>query len=136
MPIAVAGAAHDDPALAVSAPQLQEMLQARARGDLDFDLVDIRQPEEYSVGHIEGSRLVPMGTISVDPAPPDPAPTDPGVPDQVALPRDRDIVITCRSGARSGRLLDRLVAAGYGRVKQLDGGVIAWQREVDPSMGV
>ncbi|SCQ71697.1 Molybdenum cofactor biosynthesis protein moeB2 [Propionibacterium freudenreichii] len=147
MPIAVAGAAHDDPSLAVSALQLHEMLQARARGELDFDLVDIRQPEEYSVGHIEGSRLVPLGTISVDPAPlgtilagpahsVDPVPMDPGVPDQVALPRDRDIVITCRSGARSGRLLDRLVAAGYGRVKQLDGGVIAWQREVDPSMGV
>ncbi|MFC2690500.1 MAG: HesA/MoeB/ThiF family protein, partial [Propionibacterium freudenreichii] len=47
MPIAVAGAAHDDPSLAVSALQLHEMLQARARGELDFDLVDIRQPEEY-----------------------------------------------------------------------------------------
>ncbi len=75
-------------------------------------LIDVRQPDEYRAGHIKGAQLIPL--------------------DQLAgklqtLPRDRQIVCVCRSGARSGAATRQLKAAGFDTLN-LNGGMMAWQR--------
>jgi molybdopterin/thiamine biosynthesis adenylyltransferase/rhodanese-related sulfurtransferase len=80
----------------------------------DVVLIDVREPYEWNQGHLEGARHVPMGQLhrSLD-----------------AIPRDRDVVLYCRSGSRSAHALEMLRGAGYHRAKHLKGGILAWQRE-------
>jgi rhodanese-related sulfurtransferase len=53
-----------------------------------------------------------------------------------SLPRDSEIVVYCRSGSRSANVQHYLLNNGFTKVKNLAGGLIAWAREVDPSMKV
>jgi len=87
----------------------------------DYVLVDVREPVEWNTGHLDGALHIPMQQI----------PTR-----TTEIPRDRDVVIYCRSGARSARVQQFLQSEGYTRVKNLTGGVIAWRRDVDPSFTV
>lgn len=50
------------------------------------------------------------------------------------LPKDREIVIHCRSGARSAMACMQLAGLGFGQLYNLEGGILAWAREIDPSM--
>ena len=72
--------------------------------------VDVREPEEWQAGHVDGSLWIPLGELQARAA---------------ELPRDRPLVIVCRSGARSGYAADALVAAGYD-ASNLAGGLHAW----------
>jgi rhodanese-related sulfurtransferase len=73
-------------------------------------LLDVRQPDEWEAGHAPGARLLPLREV----------------PDSLAsLPKDRRIVAVCRSGARSGRATEFLVAQGFD-VVNLAGGMQAW----------
>ncbi len=94
-------------------------LAARMEAGDDFDLIDVREPNEWEIAHLEGARLVPMGTL-----------------DQVltSLNRAREVVLYCRSGARSGKAAARLYAAGFQRVWNLTGGILRWSDDVDPSV--
>ena len=84
------------------------------RGD-DFDLLDVREPCRVGCGHVEGARLVPLGTLaSVLPQ----------------LDRDRDIVVMCQSGGRSARAARQLRDAGFARITNMTGGMARWQRDV------
>lgn len=76
-------------------------------------LVDVREASEFSgeLGHIEGAELVPLATIATAAA---------------SWPRDRDIVVICRSGGRSGRAAAQLVSMGFTRIINMTGGMIAW----------
>jgi len=94
--------------------QLKERLD---RGDA-LVLLDVREPHEWEICRIDGARLVPMRTV------PEHAGT---------LPHDRDIVVHCRSGARSARVAEWLHAQGFERVYNLAGGILAWIDTVDPS---
>ncbi len=78
-------------------------------------LIDVREPHEYvgELGHIEGAELVPLGTI---------AGTASG------WEREKDIVMICRSGARSAQASRNLVAMGFTRVMNLRGGMLAWNQ--------
>ena len=84
-------------------------------------LIDIREPYEYAAGHLESSTHIPMRTIpqSLD-----------------RIPRDRDVVLYCRSGARSYNVLQYLKAQGFTRVRHLRGGLAAWKRDEDPAITV
>lgn len=83
-----------------------------ARADaLGLDVVDVREPGEWELGHIEGARLVPKDEI---------------LSGREELPRDRPILLHCAAGARSGQVLDHLLAAGYTDVRHLLGGYTAW----------
>lgn len=118
-----ADGAHGDDAAAVpavSATRLAERLAARDRGDDDFLLVDVREPGEREVVAIPGAVPVPLATILADPA--------------GAVPGAREVVLHCRSGVRSARAARALAAAGRADVAHLDGGVLAWVRDVDPSL--
>ena len=107
----------------ISVRELAAMLDERERGTRDFDLIDVREPGEYDIVHIRGARLVPQGTILTGVALP-------------TLSRDRDIVLHCKAGPRSADVLAELRRLGYSRVKQLEGGVLAWVHEIDPSLPV
>ena len=87
-----------------------------ARGD-DLLLVDIRTPTEVAQGVIPGALEMPMHLIPLRLA---------------ELPKDKDVVLYCRSGARSYQACAYLMQQGLGRVLNLRGGIIAWARHGYP----
>lgn len=103
----------------VTATELAGMLAERASGERDFELVDVRESGEYSIVNIDGSVLIPQGRILAGEA-------------WAHLPQDKDIVFHCKAGTRSGAVLDAAQKAGYTRVSHLDGGILAWVRDVEP----
>jgi rhodanese-related sulfurtransferase len=85
--------------------------QARLQSPEPPFLLDVREPEEYVVGHIAGARLIPLGEL----------------PRRIhELPRDREILCVCHSGSRSRAAAQQLMAAGL-RSVNLNGGMLAWE---------
>lgn len=82
-------------------------------------LLDVREPAEFAICRIEGSLLMPMGTV----------PTR--LPD---LDPDAEIVVICHHGARSAQVCMFLERQGFSQVRNLAGGVAAWAAQVDPGM--
>ncbi len=105
----------------ISVCELAAMLDERERGERDFDLIDVREPGEYEIVRIPGARLVPQGSILSGEA-------------LRTLSKDRDIVLYCKAGPRSADMLIELRRVGYTRVTQVEGGVLAWVREIAPSL--
>jgi adenylyltransferase/sulfurtransferase len=89
-------------------------LARRIRSRDPLDLVDVREPDEWAAGRIEGARLVPLSTLR------DALATFDGA---------RDVVVYCRSGARSAAAVQQLRMAGVERVWNLAGGILRWQSE-------
>ncbi len=88
------------------------------RGD-DFVLIDVREPHEYQICRIPGSRLIPLGELpkylnELDP--------------------NADIVAHCKSGARSQKAVDLLKQNGFKNARNMTGGILAWSDKVDPSV--
>lgn len=84
-----------------------------------FTLVDVREPHEYQIAKIPGSKLIPLGEVA-----------------QRANELDTadDIVVHCRSGARSAKAIAQLQKMGFKRLRNLKGGILAWSQEVDSSV--
>lgn len=76
-------------------------------------LVDVREPDEYAEFRAEGAVLVPLSTFMLK---------------YQALPRDRELLLICRTGARSGQATAFLRANGWPDVSNVDGGTLAWVR--------
>jgi adenylyltransferase/sulfurtransferase len=87
----------------------------------NFVLVDVREPHEFEIVRIPGSVLIPKDRILSGDA-------------LSELPQDKQIVLHCKSGARSAEALAALHQAGFGDAVHVGGGVLAWAREVDPSL--
>ena len=92
-------------------------LAARLIEGADLDLIDVREPHEWEFTHLEGARLVPLGTL-------------PGGVE--TLDRSREVVVMCRSGQRSATAVRQMQAAGFRNVKNLAGGILRWSDDVDP----
>ncbi|WP_255770109.1 molybdopterin-synthase adenylyltransferase MoeB [Pseudarthrobacter sulfonivorans] len=107
----------------VTATQLATMLASRKAGLKDFELVDVRETGEHDIVSIDGSVLIPQGRILAGEAWAD-------------LPQDKDIVFHCKAGTRSANVLEAVRKAGYERVSHLDGGILAWVRDVEPQKPV
>ena len=107
----------------VTATQLATMLASRKAGLKDFELVDVREAGEYDIVRIDGAKLIPQGRILAGEA-------------WDELPQDRDIVFHCKAGTRSANVLAAARQAGYQRVSHLDGGILAWVRDVEPGKPV
>jgi sulfur-carrier protein adenylyltransferase/sulfurtransferase len=90
------------------------------RGDR-LTIIDVREPYEWEIGNLErhGARLIPMGEL--------PQRLD-------ELDRSEEIVVQCRSGGRSARVLKALRGEGFSRLLNLKGGILAWSDEVDPTI--
>lgn len=107
----------------VTATELSGMLAARAAGERDFELVDVRETGEHEIVSIDGSVLIPQGRILAGEA-------------WAELPQDKEIVFHCKGGTRSAAVLAAAQRAGYARVSHLDGGILAWVRDVEPGKPV
>lgn len=82
-------------------------------------LVDVREDWELAIARLEQAVHIPMNEI----------------PDRLQeLDRDREIVVICRSGMRSGQVARYLEQHGFEHVWNLAGGIIAWSEEIDPSL--
>lgn len=86
-------------------------LKAMMSSGTHFVLVDVRQPDEFAAGHIEGAMLIPLDTLEANLA---------------KLPKNVKLVVYCRSGHRSGKAVTILMAHGYDRAVSLNGGYLAW----------
>ena len=115
----IAPAVQADTEHTVTATQLATMLASRNAGLKDFELVDVREAGEHDIVRIDGARLIPQGRILAGEA-------------WDELPQDRDIVFHCKAGTRSANVLAAAREAGYQRVSHLDGGILAWVRDVEP----
>jgi len=111
-----AGSAAEEPA----GPDI-DVLQLKAkldRGDR-FLLLDVREPHEHQLCRLRGSVLIPMREV----------------PKRLEdLDRNQEIVVYCRSGARSAKIAQLLRASGFPVVRNLTGGILAWSDKVDPSV--
>jgi sulfur-carrier protein adenylyltransferase/sulfurtransferase len=101
----------------ITAAELKDMIDA----DKDFLLVDVREPAEYEIVKIPGSVLIPKGDIVSGQA-------------LATLPQDRPIVLHCKTGVRSAEALAALKQAGFRDAAHVQGGVIAWVNQIDPSL--
>ncbi|NBC49829.1 MAG: sulfurtransferase [Gammaproteobacteria bacterium] len=90
-----------------------ESLQARLTSGDDILLVDVRTPSEVAQGALPNAIHIPMAVIPVR---------------SNELPRDRDVVVYCRSGARSYHTCQFLAQQGFENAINLRGGIIAWAR--------
>jgi adenylyltransferase/sulfurtransferase len=81
-------------------------------------LIDVREPYEYGIAEM-GGELIPLASVEES---------------KHRIPKDRPVVIHCRSGVRSARAVRTLEAAGYTNLYSLKGGILAWQAEVQPEL--
>jgi adenylyltransferase/sulfurtransferase len=110
---------EEAPAAVTTVPEItpRELKQRLDRGD-DLFVLDVREPHEYQICNINGY-LLPLGDL----------------PRRVnELDSSREIVAHCRSGKRSADAAEFLRKAGFRKIWNLKGGILAWSDEVDPSM--
>ncbi len=88
-------------------------------GVKNFRLIDVREPHEWEIAHIPGAQLIPLGQFAAH---------------MNELDSAEEIVLQCKTGARSMKALELLRGAGFRKVKNLKGGILAWAREVDPTV--
>ncbi|HEY3129743.1 MAG TPA: molybdopterin-synthase adenylyltransferase MoeB [Acidobacteriota bacterium] len=100
-------------------PEIQvEELKRRLDAGEDVFVLDVREPHEYQICNI-GGHLIPLGDL----------------PKRVhELDSSREIVAHCRSGTRSAKAVNFLRQAGFRKVRNLSGGILAWADRVDPNM--
>jgi len=82
-------------------------------------LIDVREPHELQISSIEGAELFPLGSLAAR---------------LHELDSADEMVVFCKTGARSARAVELLAGAGFRKQKNLRGGINAWAREVDPSL--
>ena len=98
----------------ISVKDLKRRMDA---GD-DFQLIDVREPYEFQIAQI-GGKLIPQNDV----------------PQRLSeIDRNREVIVHCRSGARSQRIAEYLKQAGYANVSNVAGGILAWSDEIDPKV--
>ena len=112
------GPAHQLPENATIDPQT---LKSRLDAGASIRILDVRTPIEWEIVHLDGSTLAPLDRLDET---------------MEALDPDEEIVVVCRRGERSARAVLRLREAGFGRARNLTGGLTAWSRDVDPQVPV
>jgi sulfur-carrier protein adenylyltransferase/sulfurtransferase len=98
---------------------------ARGLSGPDVVLVDVREPAEFAAGHLPHAINVPLGEVESE--------LQRGNP---ALPRDHTLVFMCRSGARSLKACAVAGRLGYQNILQLEGGLLAFREQVEPSLPI
>ncbi|WP_410623074.1 adenylyltransferase/sulfurtransferase MoeZ [Amycolatopsis sp. cmx-8-4] len=119
---AFCGVVSDEAASAASGSTITPAeLKAKFDNGDDFALIDVREPHEYEIVNIKSATLIPKDRILSGEA-------------LAELPQDKPIVLHCKSGARSAEALAALHAAGFKDATHLGGGVLAWAKQIDPSL--
>jgi sulfur-carrier protein adenylyltransferase/sulfurtransferase len=102
-----------------------EVTPAQLKAELDagrrITILDVREPHEWGIGNLAnlGAKLIPLGQF--------PARLD-------ELNRNDDIVVHCKMGGRSAKAYETLKQAGFPKIRNLKGGILAWADQVDPAM--
>ena len=96
-------------------------LAVQLNAGIPIKLVDVREPHELEISHIDGTGNIPLGQLAMRSAELD--------------PRD-EIVLICKAGVRSTRALHILLGAGFSKLHNLKGGMNAWVKDVDPSQPI
>ena len=119
---AFCGVVSDEAAQAAAGSTITatELKAMQDRGE-DVFLVDVREPNEYEIVSIPGATLIPKGEFLSGAA-------------LERLPQDKQIVLHCKSGARSAECLAVVHNAGFSDAVHVGGGVLAWVNQVDPSL--
>ena len=97
---------------------VEELKQKTDRGEA-LVLLDVREPHEYALADLPGAIKVPLQTLPRN---------------LEKIPKDRELVVYCRSGGRSASAVQFLRQMGYEKAVNLAGGVHAWADRIDPSM--
>jgi rhodanese-related sulfurtransferase len=105
---------------AVPALSVEDFAALRARAqERPYALLDVREPWEVALGTLPEALTIPMSALA----------------DRLdTLPADRPLVVLCHHGQRSGHVTAWLRRQGYDNAVNLDGGIDAWARTVDPTM--
>ena len=98
---------------------VQEMKEALTRPELGIKVIDVREPDEYQIGHVEGVPLLPLSQLAqrfheLDP--------------------NQSYYIHCKMGGRSMQALEFLRQQGFKHLKNVKGGITAWSNEIDPTV--
>ena len=102
------------PAASASLPAEVTIVEAAQMRDQGAFILDVREPDEWVEVHIPDATLIPLGDL----------------PSRLAeIPRDREVVVVCRSGNRSARGRDILLNAGFTNVTSMAGGMAQWQAQ-------
>ena len=102
-----------------SLPKEISVVQAKEKYDAGAFVLDVRQPEEWNETHVPGTTLIPLGELE----------------SRVnELPKDKEIVVICRSGNRSQEGRDILLNAGFESVTSVAGGVNQWKAAGYPTV--
>jgi adenylyltransferase/sulfurtransferase len=94
-------------------------LKRRRDAKAPLTLIDVREPYELDLAHIEGARLIPLGQVEERAG---------------EIDRSNDIVVFCHAGVRSARAVQALQARGFTNIYNLDGGIDAWSEQIDPAV--
>ncbi len=90
-----------------------------AKSPTPFVFIDVRTPEEYVEGHIEGAKLIPLQELErrVN-----------------EVPKDKQVYVYCHSGKRSAKAADILAGTGFTNIENVLGGIVAWQEHGYPTV--
>lgn len=108
-----------DPGADPNEVTVADMKRALGDASANVKVLDVRDPDEYEICHVEGTRLLPLGEL----------------PDRFTeLDPNQSYYIHCKSGKRSMKALEFLREQGFKYVKSVKGGILAWSDEIDPSV--
>lgn len=98
---------------------VQELKEKIDKGE-DFQLIDVREDFEYETSNL-GGQLIPLGGILIE---------------AEKINKDKPVVVMCRSGKRSAAAIMQLEQRGFTNLYNLNGGILAWAAEIDPTLNV
>jgi sulfur-carrier protein adenylyltransferase/sulfurtransferase len=102
---------------AITPGELRQLLDSGKK----VALIDVREPVEWDINHIDGAQLIPKSLIN----------SGEGL---ARLPQDRMAVLYCKTGVRSAEALAALKKAGFADAVHLQGGIVAWAKQMQPDM--
>jgi adenylyltransferase/sulfurtransferase len=96
-----------------------ELKQRIDRGD-DLQIIDVREPNEYDIARIPGTKLIPLAQVT----------------QRIGeIDENRETVVHCKGGVRSAKAIEALTRSGFkGKLLTLKGGITAWSNDVDPNV--
>ncbi|MBX3045926.1 MAG: molybdopterin-synthase adenylyltransferase MoeB [Anaerolineales bacterium] len=112
---------HDEASMDKKYEIAPKELAEQLKNGSQVKVIDVREPHELAISRIEGSLDIPLGEIAARLS---------------ELDTANEYVVMCRVGGRSARAVELMLAAGFGKVKNLVGGINAWAEDVDPDLPV
>lgn len=98
---------------------VEELKRMKENGE-DFQLIDVREDFEYQMSNLEGENI-PLGGVLIE---------------TEKISKDKPVVVMCRSGKRSAMAIMQLEQQGFTNLYNLQGGILAWASEIDPTISV